>query len=255
MSPQSGDAAVQARLALLRAQAIDSPLLAAAAADIKAACAGDTCRALPVKIVGGDARRVRPCSGARDWPTRTDVWCWYCCHPFDTPPLPMPVRHDARRDVFHVTGTFCSWACIKAFNSESSSYLKNVNAMNIALFHKRCTGSRAHVRPAPPRIMLRAFGGAMGIDEFRAASGEPREFRVLPPKMIVHHAAIEETSTRPRAKPCNLSDTVSFKDVSAKNETLRLKRPKPLQHNRNTLARTMGINALMQPPPVGSADA
>jgi hypothetical protein len=29
--------------------------------------------------------------------------------------------------------------------------------------------------------------------------------------------------------------------VSTKNEPLRLKRPKPLQHNRNTLERTMGI--------------
>ena len=40
---------------------------------------------------------------------------------------------------------------------------------------------------------------------------------------------------------------MSFTDVSTKNETLRLKRPKPLQNNKNLLERTMGISAFAKP--------
>ena len=191
---------------------------------------------------------VRPCVQQHaDWPRRTDVWCWHCCHPFDTSPLPMPIKYDERRDAFVVTGTFCSWSCMKTYNSESANYLKNVISMLIRMFIKRCTGSTAPVRPAPPRVKLRAFGGSMGIEEFRAASSSGPHFRVLPPKMIVYEPYVEQQDLAPRAKqrPCNKDDTVSFKDVRAKNETLRLKRPKPLQKNKNALERTIGINTVL----------
>lgn len=230
------------RSILLRKWAIDTPLLTK---PVEKREPRQGAPQLPLRVLGGSKKRVRPCNTGSDWPSKTDVWCWYCCHPFDTSPLPMPIKYDDRRDIFHVMGTFCSWNCMKAHNSESNSYLKNVNAMNITLFHKRCTGQLGNVRPAPPRVVLRAFGGTMTIDEFREMSGKPCAFRILPPKMIVHHTAIEETSSKPRAKPCNLEESVSFKDVSAKNETLRLKRPKPLQGSKNTLERAMGINALM----------
>lgn len=227
---------------MLRAWTIDAPLIA------KAAETGGT-RLLAVS--GGTKRvRVRTESDG-NWPLRTDEWCWYCCHPFDTQPLPMPIKHDCLRDVFHVMGTFCSWACMKAHNLESSSYMKSMNANNITLFHKRCTGELRRIRPAPPKQALRVFGGTMSIAEFRAASEQPLEYAVLPPRMVVHHHAIQETDTARHAKTKHASKpdleaVVSFKDVSTKNETLRLKRPKPLQSNRNLLERTMGINALMR---------
>lgn len=245
--------AADPRAAFLRARDLRVPLL------------GDPTprSASRLLLVDGSTKRVRPArQGDGTWPTATDKWCWYCCHPFGTPPLPMPIKYDDKRDVFHVMGTFCSWACMKAFNLDSSSYMKPVNANNITLLHKRCTGSLARIRPAPPRQALAVFGGTMSIEEFRAASGRPLEYAVLPPRMIVHHHAIQETDvSRPlrfttapgqerrpaplKRAPPDLADVVDFKDVSAKNEPLRLKRPKPLQNNRNLLERTMGIGALL----------
>ena len=212
-----------------------------------------------ILMVGGPKTvRVRDQEG--NWPTKSDLWCWYCCHPFDTQPLPMPTKHDDRRDVFHVTGNFCSWACMKAHNLRSASYTKSINANTITLFHKRCTGVMRGIRAAPPRMTLAVFGGSMSIEEFRAASGKPLEYTVLPPRMITHHQSVEETDTtyrqhppvahKPRARAApDLSSVVDFKNVSTKNETLRLKRPKPLQNTRNLLERTMGINALGKKPP------
>jgi hypothetical protein len=158
----------------------------------------------------------------------------------------MPIKYDDRKNVFHVTGTFCSWACMKKHNGESVSYLKHVNATLITLFHKRCTGKMAdRIVPAPPRVALRVFGGTMTIDEFRAASDKGVLIGTLPPKMIVHHATLEENATRPKAKVHDMEETICFKDATTRNETLRLKRPKPLQKDRNTLERIMGINALL----------
>lgn len=213
-----------------------------------------------LRMVRGNRKHVRVASGATaadsddDWPQTTDQWCWYCCHPFDTRPLPMPIKYDDRRDVFHVTGTFCSWACMKAHNGHSSSYMKSVVANYITLFHRRCTGKLAGIRPAPPRQALRVFGGTMTIEQFRRASEHDVEYCILPPKMVVHHQVVHEQQNtarlvsmqaNKRAAP-DLGQVVCFKDVATKNETLRLKRPKPLQNNRNLLERTMGIGALVQ---------
>lgn len=190
-----------------------------------------------------------------DWPATTDQWCWHCCHPIPGQPLPMPIGYDDRRKVFHVSGTFCSWPCMKAYNLGSSSYLKSVHANHITLFHWRCTGGLRGIRAAPPRQALRVFGGRMSIHEFREASKHDVDYCLLPPRMVLHEHVLQEqqassrkswqTATHKRPVP-DLAQVVSFKDVSTKNETLRLKRSKPLQSNRNLLERTMGIGALVQ---------
>lgn len=179
-----------------------------------------------------------------DWPERTDAWCWHCCHPFEGQPLPMPVRYDDRLDVFHVTGTFCSWACMKAYNAESRSHMRYVDATIITLFRKRCTGSLHHVMPAPPRLALKAFGGTMSIEQFRANA---TLLAILPPRMIMHRPVVEEIPARLRERPTpqQMQDTVSFKDATAQNDMLRLRRPKPLVSH-NLLVRTMGVQILQQ---------
>lgn len=213
-----------------------------------------------LRVVRGNRRHVRVAAssdGDGDWPLRTDQWCWHCCHPIAGQPLPMPIRHDDRRDIFHVMGEFCSWACMKAHNMSSSSYTKSVIANYITMFRHRCTGVLKGTPSAPPREALKVFGGTMSIEQFRAASATGVQHFVLPPKMIVHHRVVHEQQACQRAHAAaaslqarraapDLAQVVSFKDVSAKNETLRLKRPKPLQNNRNLLERSMGIGALVQ---------
>lgn len=199
---------------------------------------------LPIAKVGGEGSRgVRVVEGG-SWPASTSGLCWYCCHPFDGPPLPMPIRHDPHLDIFHVVGTFCSWGCMKSYNMDSSSYMRHVNATVITLFHKRCTGKLTSIRPAPPRLALKAFGGSMSIEEFR---GCDKNMMILPPKMIMHRPVVEEIPARLRERPTpqQLQDSVSFKDATAQNDVLRLRRPKPLTSH-NLLVRTMGMQILQQ---------
>lgn len=177
-----------------------------------------------------------------DWPTSTTNLCWHCCHPFSGPPLPMPFRFDDKMDLFYVTGTFCSWGCVKAYNMDSSSYMRHVNSTIITLFHRRCTGATESVKPAPPRLALKAFGGTMTLEEFR---GCERNMMILPPKMIMHRPVVEEIPARLRERPTpqQLQDSVSFKDATTKNDMLRLRRPKPLTSH-NQLVRTLGVQIL-----------
>lgn len=213
-------------------------------------------RQTTLHVVRGFTKRVRACgeapAGSTPWPARTDVWCWHCCHGFDTQPLPLPIRYDDRRDEFHVMGNFCSWPCMKTFNSESTSYMKTVISTIITLFHKRCTGVLRGIRGAPPRIALRVFGGHLSIAEFRGASEREVEHCVLPPRMVVHDIVVSEQDTSAAARgramdaraPPDLEAVVDFKAVCTKNETLRLKRPKTLTSNtRNLLEQVMGIGA------------
>lgn len=196
-------------------------------------------------ILKGPGRNVVRVAEVGDWPVSTTCLCWHCCHPFDGPPLPLPLRYDPKLDRFHVVGTFCSWACVKAYNMDSSSYMRHVNTTVITLFHKKCTGQLRCLRPAPPRLALKAFGGHMTIEEFR---GNDTNLMVLPPKMIMHRPVVEEIPARLRDGPSahQLQDSVSFKDVTTQNDMLRLRRPKPLASH-NMLVRTMGVQ-ILQPP-------
>lgn len=208
-----------------------------------------------LRLLARPPKRVRvadtpPAVASEPWPTSTTLWCWHCCHPFGGQPLPLPVRYDDRRDVFHVAGTFCSWSCMKAYNWESASYMKPVIINNITLFHKRCTGVLRGIRTAPPRQALRVFGGHMSIEEFRAAADLPTDYTLVPRNVIPHDRAIEERVTQRAVNeaakardrpPPDLKAEVDFQNVSTKNETLRLKRPKPLHTSRNLLERTMGL--------------
>ena len=235
------------RSLLLRKGVIDTSLVD----DVTPSDKNPSTWVLNLRVLPGKA--VRTCAPesheATDWPQSSDVLCWYCCHRFSGPPLPMPFKYDDRRDIFHVSGVFCSWACMKSFNGESNSYLKGLNAINIAYFRKRCTGQlgyidsngklQKHIVPSPPRMLLKAFGGTMSIEEFRAASGADRIYRLLPPKLVIHNPLVEERRPTP-LNAASLLDNVSFGGVRTQNDALRLKRPKPLASH-NLLERTMGI--------------
>lgn len=201
------------------------------------------CPDAPLPLIRVGSKTVRVVDEGR-WPTCTATLCWHCCHPFNTPPLPMPTKYDHKLKIFHVTGTFCSWACMKTYNLDSRSYMCHVNNTIITLFRQKCVGAKKPegIRPAPPRLALRAFGGALTIEEFRTSE---KIMDILPPRMILHCPVVEEIPQRLRQRPTpeQLQDSVSFEGSTTQNDTLRLRRPTPLaSHNR--LVRTLGVQIL-----------
>lgn len=114
----------------------------------------------------------------------------------------MALAYDDRTDRFRVYGTFCSFACVGGYARDNRGSIPGSSngSIGMAIFdmYKRWTGRTdpATLRKAPPRCLLRAFGGTMTIDEFRAASGSSRgEVVRMPPRCILHEQVYHERVT------------------------------------------------------------
>lgn len=133
-------------------------------------------RARPVRRPS--ERMQSPC--VESWPRKVEIACWYCCHGFDTVPIPLPVAYDERRNVFSTMGWFCSFDCCKSFNLERNSVNRDRCCTLLSLFRSKIrakelgraplsarTASAYGIKGAPVRRKLAMFGGPLSIEEFR----------------------------------------------------------------------------------------
>jgi hypothetical protein len=103
------------------------------------------------------------------WPEKVDVCCWWCCHKFDCSPCTLPTKYDSLRKRFTFIGLFCSWNCTKSYNYETSDQLVHQRNTFITLLIQQMYGivEAIAIKPAPPRQILKMFGGYLDIEEFR----------------------------------------------------------------------------------------
>lgn len=137
---------------------------------------------LPVTRAIGVCRQV--CWVGKDegvWPPTSSYACWHCAHTFPTSPVGIPVGYDERLNKWTLRGNYCSFNCAKASlrDQNRSSAGEVINQLSrLALYVHRCPAwdkpshlqSKASfpgIKAAPPKSVLRMFGGWMSIDEFR----------------------------------------------------------------------------------------
>ena len=104
--------------------------------------------------------------------------------------------------------------------------------------------------PAPNRYCLKCFGGTMDIEEFRNVSPdkyprlkEPNSI-YIPCEVITKNSMSDQPRTEyTKARSVkNLKEKMSeINNSKTSTETLRLKRPKPLQRDKNNLESMLGI--------------
>lgn len=175
-------------------------------------------------------------------PAPASQLCYHCCHAIEGTPVPMPVAFRRKTQEWKTEGWFCSWGCMARFNNDSNHRRKGERSMLIALMRHKTTGELGQVVSAPPRTCLQAFGGSMTIEEFRAQSPNGLEVEILPPKLIPLESVIHARKVEARPALGNLQQQVDLSTASApKNETLRLKRPRPMPSSSDVLTRTMGL--------------
>ena len=171
----------------------------------------------------------------------TDVACFWDCHSFRGQPCVIPVKIE--EDIWRVYGNFCSPECAAAhlFNEPLDS---SVQWERYALLNRLYADSEQSVRLAPPRTVLRMFGGNLDVSEYRGIVSERRmRIDVMTPPMI---SIIQVMDTKP----------IDFYDASVKNtfipwemdrmnrpgaQGLRLRRTKPVAEKEATLEFCMGI--------------
>lgn len=180
-------------------------------------------------------------------------WCWWCCHPFDTDPLAMPVAYNQATDVFEVYGHFCSFACMKAYNHNEHNANKMTQYSLISLLISKTCKEDVNVVEfvcAPPRQMLNVFGGSMTITEFRSCSALEDYILHLPNTIAVNHTIDKQKKSNFKwiKSPDDASErSYSMKDFESKSTGERANnnaiKIKPTDKNKqvNTLERVLGL--------------
>ena len=122
------------------------------------------------------------------WPPHSSIWCWYCCHSFNTVPVYLPVEVNEEKNTFYFTGNFCSWNCVKGYAGSFTDRRPPKAVVYISLLafltaHRPrhclytedeshsykcpCTDMFKGVELPPKKELLHTFGGTLSIEEYR----------------------------------------------------------------------------------------
>lgn len=189
------------------------------------------------------------CNRYQKLPEKTEVACFWCCHGFSGAPYAIPSH--ILDEVWYMYGNFCSAECATAYlfkeridshlQWERFALLNSLYASNDQLNPAVPHG----IRPAPPREVLRMFGGTMDITEYRALVHEKRlRVDVLTPPMV---SIIQTMDTKPidfydqNLKNVFIRNDIQHKYNAPGAQGLRLRRTKPVKARESTVEWAMQI--------------
>lgn len=164
-------------------------------------------------------------------PKKTNICCWWCTYSFENLPTYLPEKYSNGN--FYVSGCFCSFNCVGAYNLslgdnkvwERYSLLKLmyylINKENISSIND------IEINIAGPKELLERFGGPMKIEEYRKNSKIlGREYHKLIPPFLPINFGFEEITNSKTNKNTNLSNLIYS---NSKNDVV-VKRNKPLNN-------------------------
>ena len=164
--------------------------------------------------------------------------CWWCCHPWDGDVLHMPYKIEPKTNNYLTMGQFCSWSCMKSFNMDKNGLHKGstINGL-ITTLHKKMTGKFKLLKLAPSRYTLKSFGGKLSIEEFRNLNKDEKVEIRFPNQVQISQNIIKQSKIT-FEKP---SEEELDKKMNNINNSLKLKRTKPLKRDVNNLETMMGL--------------
>ena len=162
----------------------------------------------------------------------TNIACWWCCHSFNNIPLGIPEY--INKNEFNLSGCFCSFNCMMAYNIDLNDYKLWDRQSNIyQMKNKIDPENKMSIHPAPPRQTLNMFGGPLDINKFRESFFiVSKEFRCFFPPMISIIGIIEEDNKN-KTNPINFNRN--------QNQTM-LRRNKPFANRTNKLVDIIKTN-------------
>jgi hypothetical protein len=164
-----------------------------------------------------------------------DTSCFWCCHGFEWTPSVLPVSYDAYKNIYKCEGHFCSPECSLAYLYGTLDISDTLRwNRHTLLRHMYSSGyTERDLTPAPPRTLLRMFGGPLDIAQFRAYTRGTNDIvlSALPPIRLVFPTMNIQGPLRDLKRYVSLSTDV----VEKASQQLRLKRSKPIHTNIQTL--------------------
>ena len=178
-------------------------------------------------------------------PDKTEIACFWCCHSFQTCPYALPSH--ILDEVWYMYGNFCSPECATAylFKERVDNHIQWERYALLNSLYGETGASKTGIRPAPPREVLRMFGGSMDISEYRAVIRDKKlRIDVLTPPMV---SIIQTMDTKPiDFYDQNLKNVFTRSDIQHKYNApgaqgLRLRRSKPVKSREATVEWAMQI--------------
>lgn len=138
--------------------------------------------------------QFRESSRRGEWPQQTKLYCFWCCHSFESIPWGIPVKYN--NGIFHVDGNFCSPECAAAYNYEQKDFnMWERYALLNLLYNKVNYPKYQKLKLAPPRRLLIEYGGNMSIDDFRKyCNNYTRDYMVNFPPLVAVPTIAEEVN-------------------------------------------------------------
>jgi len=181
------------------------------------------------------------------WPESTNIYCWWCCHPFTCTPCALPEYY--KKEKFYVNGCFCSFNCTASYNfsKNDDNIWERYSLLNL-MYKKLYTTNFVKINLAPPRETLKIFGGYMSIEEFRENSlKNDKIFTVVSPPLISIIPKIEENIANNTNNTKNIKNNFPLVNENILNKThnnLKLKRNKPVTNPNSTLQSFMDLKII-----------
>jgi len=178
-------------------------------------------------------------------PEKTDTACFWCCHNFNTTPFAIPSH--ILNEIWYMYGNFCTPECATAylFKERIDNQVQWERYALLNSLYASVDDTTTGIRPAPPREVLRMFGGSMDVSEFRAVMGEKKlRIDVLTPPMV---SIIQTMDTKPidfydqNLKNVFIRNDIQHKYDSPGAQGLRLRRSKPTKTRETTVEWAMQI--------------
>jgi hypothetical protein len=177
------------------------------------------------------------------WPNSTSIYCWWCCHPFNNSPCSLP--HDYNDGKFYVYGIFCSPECAASYNfdTKSNKIWERYSLLNL-LYRKIYNDKNIKIKLAPPREVLKIFGGSLKINNFRLNNTNyNKTYNIITPPMI-SIIPQQEFSFSDVGYTSNINKNKINLDKN--NEEYRLKRVNPFVSSKNPLEKCMNLSLLSE---------
>ena len=172
--------------------------------------------------------------------------CWWCCHETQGN-LHLPISYDDRTKKYKFWGNFCSWECMKAFSIDTYGINKGglINSY-IKLLRRETEGKMVDTKRAPSKWLLNIFGGPLTIEEFRNNTNitvpiiDEMGIQVIPIQKKGYSQTIRVNTNNDSNETYHMNQ---IQNASGANDTLKLRRPKPLNKNQsgNDLEKSLGI--------------
>jgi len=129
----------------------------------------------------------------RNWPIKTDTLCWWCCHSFDSIPIPIPFAY-TRSDIFKVHGCFCSFNCAKSYIlKDFARYVGQKPIYLLNFLYKKVMKKNNYIKKAPPKEILKRFGGFLDIEDYRKSFDINTNYNIIKYPMIATITQVEES--------------------------------------------------------------